>query len=140
MRIHVAYDETDVATALRKIIKDDNSEEFVKLLTPMLCQSSNGTNHFFKLMLGNKLPEVIPAGTLCKTHVNNLSYGINKDAIKNKYGDEHGNVVVTVGEFKGYHDYSNYQIHFINVVDDKGNEKKDYTHVQIDQLEVIEEI
>ena len=139
MKISVTYDETDVAIALEKIIKDSNSKEFIKLLTPMLCQSSQATNHFFKLMLGAKLPEVIPVGTLCKTHVSYLGYGSNKDNIKAKYGDEHGNVVVTVGEFKGYHDYSNYQIHYTNV-DDQGVDKKDYTHIQADQLQVIEEI
>jgi hypothetical protein len=139
MRVSVTYDDTDVAKALTKIIKDPNAAEFVKLLTPMICQSSNATNWFFKLMLGNDLPHVIPNGTLCKTGVNNLGYGSNKEAIKAKYGDEFGNVVVTVREFKGYHEYSNYQIDYTNV-DDKGNDKKDYTHVQASELEVIEEI
>ncbi len=139
MIISVTYRDTDVAIALEKIIKDSNSKEFIKLLTPMLCQSSPASNYFFKLMLGSKLPEVIPVGTLCKTHVNNLGYGSNKDAIKAKYGDENGNVVVTVDEFKGYHEYSNYKIYYTNV-DDQGNDKKDYTHIQADQLQLIEEI
>lgn len=139
MIISVTYRDTDVAIALEKIIKDSNSKEFIKLLTPMLCQSSPASNYFFKLMLGSKLPEVIPVGTLCKTHVNNLGYGSNKDAIKAKYGDENGNVVVTVDEFKGYHEYSNYKIFYTNV-DDQGNDKKDYTHIQADQLQLIEEI
>ena len=139
MRVSVTYDETDVAKALTKIIKDPNAAEFVKLLTPMICQSSNATNWFFKLMLGNNLPHVIPNGTLCKTSVHNLGYNSNKDAIKTKYGDEFGNVVVTVKEFKGYHEYSNYMIDYTNV-DDKGNDKKDYTHVQASELEVIEEL
>ena len=78
-------------------------------------------------------------GTLCKTNVNNLGYGSNKENIKNKYGDQDGNVVIKVGEFRGYHDYSNYQIFYTNV-DDKGNDKQDYTHVQADALKVIEEI
>jgi hypothetical protein len=139
MKIHVTYDETDVAKALTKIIKDTNATEFVKLLTPMICQSNNATNWFFKLMLGNNLPEVIPNGTLCKTGVHNLGYASNKEAIQAKYGDEFGKVVVTVGEFKGYHDYSNYQIYYTNV-DDQGNDKKEYNHVQALELEVIEEI
>lgn len=138
MRISVTYDETDVAKALEKIIKDPNAAEFVKLLTPMLCQSSNASTWFFKLMLGNKLTNVIPTGTLCKINANDLGYNSNKDAIKAKYADEQGNVVVTVGEFKGYHDYTNYQVFYTNV-DDQGNDKKDYTHVQADQLEIIEE-
>jgi hypothetical protein len=139
MRVSVTYDETDVAKALTKIIKDPNAAEFVKLLTPMICQSSNATNWFFKLMLGNELPDVIPNGSLCKTSVHNLGYSSNKDAIKAKYGDEFGNVVVTVKEFKGYHEYSNYMIDYTNV-DDHGNDKKDYTHVQASELEVIEEL
>lgn len=139
MNVSVSYDESDVAIALGKIIKDSNNAEFVKLLTPMLCQSNNASTWFFKLMLGNKLPDIIPAGTLCKTSVNNLGYGSNRDHIKNKYGDQDGNVVVKVGEFKGYHDYSNYLIHYTNVNDD-GSDRQDYTHVQVDALEVIEEL
>jgi len=139
MRISVTYDETDVAKALTKIIKDPNAAEFVKLLTPMICQSSNATNWFFKLMLGNELPEVIPNGTLCKTHINNLGYGSNKENIKNKYGDENNCVVVSVKEFRGYHEYSNYMIEYTNV-DDHGNDKKESTHVQSDQIAVIKEI
>jgi hypothetical protein len=139
MKIHVAYDETDVAKALTKIIKDSNSEEFVKLLTPMLCQSTNAANWFFKLMIGNKLPDVIPTGTLCKISVNNLGYSCNKDAIRAKYGDENGNVVVTVKEFRGHHDYSSYYVQYTSV-DVSGNDKIDTTMVQGDELEVIKEI
>jgi hypothetical protein len=139
MRVSVTYDETDVAKALSKIIKDPNATEFVKLLTPMICQSSQATHWFFKSMLGNELPEVIPNGTLCKISAHNLGYGSNKEAIKAKYGDEFGKVVVTIKEFKGYHEYSNYMIDYTNV-DDQGNDKKDYTHVQASELEVIEEL
>ena len=139
MNVSVTYDDSDVATALDSIMDHHNAKEFVKLLTPMLCQSSQATTLFFKLILGNKLPEVIPAGTLCKTSVNNLGYGSNKDFIQHKYGDANGDVIVTVGEFKGYHDYSNYQIFYTNV-DEHGYDKKDYTHVQADALEVIEEL
>ena len=49
MKVSVNYEDTDVATALAKIIKDPNSAEFVKLLTPMLCSSSEAIQHFFKL-------------------------------------------------------------------------------------------
>jgi hypothetical protein len=85
MRISVTYDDTDVAKAFSKIIKDPNAEEFVKLLTPMICTSQQGTEHFFKLMLGNKLPDLIPDGTLCKVPVASLGYGSNKEAIREKF-------------------------------------------------------
>ena len=138
MRISVNYDDTDVAKALGKIIKDSNAEEFVKLLTPMICSSSHACDHFFKLMLGSKLPDVIPNGTLCKVHVANLGYGVNRDAIREKFADDDDKVVVTVREFRGYHEYSEYHIEYTNVLDN-GTTKKDSTYVQAKDLEVIEE-
>ncbi|MEY4331538.1 MAG: hypothetical protein RLZZ196_276 [Bacteroidota bacterium] len=138
MRISVNYDDTDVAKALSKIIKDSNSEEFVKLFTPMICSSSQTCNHFFKLMLGNKLPDVIPNGTLCKVNVANLGYGVNRDAIKEKFADDDDKVVVTIKEFRGYHEYSEYHIEYTNVLDN-GATKRDTTYVQARDLEIIEE-
>ena len=138
MKISVNYEDTDVAKALSKIIKDSNSEEFVKLFTPMICTSSQTCEHFFKLMLGNKLPDVIPNGTLCKISVNNLGYGSHKDAIREKFADENDKVVVTVKEFRGYHEYSEYHIEYNDVLD-SGVIKKDTTYVQAKDLEVIEE-
>jgi hypothetical protein len=138
MKISVNYEDTDVAKALSKIIKDSNSEEFVKLFTPMICTSSQTCEHFFKLMLGNKLPDVIPNGTLCKISVNNLGYGSHKDAIREKFADENDKVVVTVKEFRGFHEYSEYHIEYNDVLD-SGVIKKDTTYVQAKDLEVIEE-
>lgn len=138
MRISVNYDDTDVAKALGKIIKDPNSEEFIKLITPMICNSQNASEYFFKLMLGNKLPEIIPNGTLCRVSVANLNYGSNKQAIKEKFADADGNVIVTVKEFRGFHEYSQYHIEYKDVLDN-GATKKDSTYVQYKDLEVIEE-
>ena len=138
MRISVTYDDTDVAKALSKIIKDPNTEEFVKLITPMICSSSHACDHFFKLMLGNKLPDIIPNGTLCKISVSNLGYSSHKDAIREKFADENDKVVVTVKDFRGYHEYSEYHIEYTDVLD-SGATKKDSTYVQARDLEVIEE-
>jgi len=137
-RISVNYDNTDVAKALSKIIKDSNSEEFIKLLTPMICSSSFACEHFFKLMLGNKLPDIIPVGTLCKIHYSNLGYGVDKDATKKKYADQDENVVVTIKEFRGYHEYSPYLVECM-VVTGAGLTKLDTTYVQEKDLEIIEE-
>ena len=139
MRINITYEDTDVAKALSKIIKDPNSAEFIKLLTPMLCTSVQGTEHFFKLMLGNQLPEVIPIGTLCKAPIISLGYGSNKDLIEEIFGDEEGKVVVTVKEFRGYHEYSQYMIEYTNVLP-AGTTTKETTAIQGKQLEVIVEI
>lgn len=138
MKISVNYDDTDVAKALSKIINDPNSEEFVKLLTPMICSSHHASEYFFKLMLGSQLPNVIPNGTLCKVYVNNLGYGCHKEAIREKFADKDDKVVVTVKEFRGYHEYSEYHIEYTDVLDN-GSTKKDTTYVQAKDLEVIEE-
>jgi hypothetical protein len=138
MRISVSYEDTDVAKALSKIIKDSNSEEFVKLLTPMICSSQQATDHFFKLMLGNKLPDIIPNGTLCKVKVANLGYGSNKDMIRQVYADDEDKVIVTIIDFRGHHEYSQYHIEYTDVLD-TGTTKKDSTYVRETELEVIEE-
>ncbi len=138
MRISVTYEDSDVAKALSKIIKDPNAKEFVKLLTPMICTSQQGSEHFFKLMLGNELPDIIPTGTLCKIHINQLGYGSNKQAIKEQFADDDENIVVTVKEFRGYHEYSQYHIEYSNILED-GTIKKDSNYVQRKELEIIEE-
>ena len=138
MRISVSYEDTDVAKALGKIIKDSNSEEFIKLLTPMICSSEQATNHFFKLMLGNKLPDIIPNGTLCKASVASLGYGSNRDMIRQVYADDEDKVIVTIIDFRGYHEYSQYHIEYTDVLDN-GTTKKDTTYVRYKELEVIEE-
>jgi len=138
MKISVNYDDTDVAKALSKIIKDSNSEEFVKLFTPMICGSSQTCDHFFKLMLGNKLPDIIPNGTLCKMYYGNLGYGVDKEATKEKFADQDENVTVTIKEFRGYHEYSPYTIECM-VVTASGLNRLDTTCVQTKDLEVIEE-
>jgi hypothetical protein len=138
MKISVNYEDTDVAKALGTIINHPNKDEFVKLLTPILCGSSDATNYFFKLLIGDTLPEVIPNGTLCKIKVDRLGYSSNKDEIRKKFADDEDKVLVTVKEFRGYHEYSQYHIEYGNVLSDSTVEK-DTTYVSAKELEVIEE-
>lgn len=138
MRISVNYDETDVAKALSKIIKDSNSEEFIKLITPMICSSQQATEYLFKLTIGNKLPDTIPDGTLCRMPVSTIGYGMDKALTREKYADSDGCIIVTVRDFRGYHEYSQYHVEYTGI-DDKGNVKKDSTYVRANELEVIEE-
>lgn len=138
MKVNVTYDDTDVAKALGRIIKDSNSEEFVKLLTPMICSSSQAVDHFFKLMLGNKLPDIIPNGTLCKMYYGNLGYGVDKEATKDNFADQDENVTVIIKEFRGYHEYSSYTVECM-VITAAGLTRLDTTCVQTKDLEVIEE-
>jgi len=139
MKISVSYEDSDVAKALESIIKHPNSAEFVKLLTPMLCSSSQGIQHFFKLMIGNKLPEVIPDGTLCYMPVNQISYSANKDLIGNSDLCIDDNIIVSIQSFRGYHEYSTYMVEYTNILED-GTRKKDTTYTSVDYLTVIDEI
>jgi len=138
MNISVTYDDSDVAKALSKIIKDPNAEEFVKLFTPIICGSSQTVEHFFKLMIGNKLPDTIPDGTLCRMPVSTIGYGMDKALTREKYADADGCIIVTIKDFRGYHEYSQYHVEYTGI-DDKGNVKKDTTYVRTNELEVIEE-
>jgi hypothetical protein len=138
MNISVTYDDTDIAKALAKIIKDPNAEQFVKLLTPMICTSQYGTEHFFKLLIGNKLPEVIPNGTHCRMSISNIGYGVDKELTKREFADSYDNIIVTVKEFRGHHEYSQYVVEYVAVVG-MGTNKRDTTYVRGSELEVIED-
>jgi hypothetical protein len=139
MKVSVNYEDTDVATALESIIEHPNWKEFVKLLTPMLCGSSEGIQHFFKLMIGNKLPHIIPNSTLCWMEVTKLSYGANQDLLIASDLCVDGNIMVSVFNFRGYHEYSPYVVEYTNILPD-GTRKKDTTYTSAEYLEVIEEI
>ena len=139
MRYHVNYEDTDVAKALDSIIKHPNKDEFVKLLTPMLCDSSLAINYFFKLMIGNKLPEVISSGTLCYLPLKELGYGSDKDAIAvSDLVNDAGEVIVTVIEFRGFNQYSPYAVSYTNIKN--GTKVVETCYVSSESLRVIDEI
>ena len=139
MNVSVNYEDSDVAKALESIIKHPNGKEFVKLLTPMLCSSSQGIQHFFKLMIGCKLPEVIPNGTLCYMPINQISYSANKDLIGNSDLCIDDNIIVSIQSFRGYHEYSDYMVEYTSILE-SGTRKKEITYTSSEYLEVIDEI
>lgn len=139
MKVSVTYEETDVAKSLERIIKDSNSAEFVKLLTPMLCNSSEAIQHFFKLMIGGVLPEVIPKGTLCHLNIVHLSYNAKTELIRASDLCIDDEVVVRVTDFRGYHEYSPYVVEYTNILED-GTRKKDITYTSANNLTIIDEI
>ena len=141
MNVSVTYDDSDVARALSKIIKDENKDEFVKLLTPFLCQNSQANTWLFKLMLGNKLPEVIPNGTLCRLSVQDLDYNANRSALlRSNLVDDNDKVIVKVKEFRGWHEHSNYVVSYSNWHHDNDHAYEEKSYVQAYALEVIDEI
>ena len=141
MNVSVTYEDSDIALALENIIEHHNHKEFVKLLTPLLCQNSQATTWFFKLMLGNKLPEVIPNGSLCRISVQDLDYNANKSGLmKTHLVDEEDKVIARVKEFRGWHEHSNYVVRYTNWHHDNDREYEESSYVQAYALEVINEL
>lgn len=139
MNISVTYDDTDIAKALKLIVNHPNVDEIVKLITPMLCETSKGTQYFMKCLIGKSLPDVLPVGTLCKIKVDSLGYSAERDNIKKSdLVDNDGCVMVKVGDFKGYHGYSNYEISYTNILDN-GDRQTATSNVNLEYLEQIKE-
>lgn len=139
MNISVTYDDTDIAKALKLIVNHPNVDEIVKLITPMLCETSKGVEYFMKCLIDKSLPDVLPVGTLCKVKVDSLGYSAERDNIRNSdLVDNDGCVIVTVKEFKGYHGYTNYEISYTNILS-SGSRKIATTNVNLDNLDQIKE-
>ena len=138
MNISINVDETDLHNGLNKVITGDNKEELVKLFTGLLIENSLGTQLFFKLLLGNKLFEIIPNNTMCKMHVDKLGYGSKKELLKEQFADSDCMIVVTVKKFRGYHEYSHYMVEYTNF-DDQNKTYKDTSYVSHEDLHVMED-
>jgi hypothetical protein len=138
-KIHLEFDETDLYNTLKSMINHPNAEEITKLLTPFIGSSSDCTKWLFKLILGRKLPDIIPVGTICLTHVNNLSYEINKPkTIESDLSDNNGMIACTIKEFRGFHDWRQYGVES-NGIDSSGVVKTFTSYLMTEQLEIMEE-
>jgi hypothetical protein len=139
MKIHLEFDETDLYNTLKSMINHPNSEEITKLLTPFIGSSSDCSKWLFKLILGRKLPDVIPVGTICLTHVNNLSYEINKPkTLDSTLCDNNGMIACTIISFRGFHDWKHYEVECLGV-DENGIQKTFTSYLMSDQIEIMEE-
>jgi len=138
-KIHLEFDETDLYNTLKSMINHPNAEEITKLLTPFIGGSPDCTKWLFKLILGRKLPDIIPVGTICLTHVNNLSYEINKPkTIESDLSDNNGMIACTIKEFRGFHDWKHYEVESLGI-DDKGIQKTFSSYLMADTLQIMEE-
>jgi len=138
-KIHLEFDETDLYNTLKSMINHPNAEEITKLLTPFIGGSPDCTKWLFKLILGGKLPDIIPTGTICLTHVNNLSYEINKPkTIESDLSDNNGMIACTIKEFRGFHDWRQYGVES-NGIDSSGVVKTFTSYLMTEQLEIMEE-
>lgn len=139
MQISVTYGDSELAKVLETIIDHPNKAEFVKLLTPMICGSSSAAQYFFKALIGSKLPDVYTPGTVCKMPVRCLSSDFNREKVREKYADSNDMVLVTIKEFRGFHEWTDYIVESLNIVDNTGRTKMTQSYVKTHDLELVEE-
>lgn len=138
-KIHLELEETDLFNALETIINHPNATEIAKLLTPFIGGSPDCAKWFFKVLYGKKLPNKIPVGTICLTHVNNLTYEVDKPLTKaSDLCDNDGMVACTIVEFRGFHDWRHFEV-TSQGIDSSGNQKIFKSYLMGDQLELLEE-
>lgn len=138
-KIHLELDETDLYNALKSIINHNNVEEICKLLTPYIGNSPDCTKWFFKVLHGKILPEIIPVGTICTTHVNNLTYEVSKElTVASDLCDNNGMITCVVKEFRGFHDWRQYEV-TSEGIDSSGTRKKFSSYMMTEQLNSLEE-
>ena len=140
MNINIKFDETDLALALKSVIKHSNQKEMINFFSHMIGESNKASQWFFKLTLGNSLPEILPNGSLCKISVKDLTYGISLDKLlDSNLTDSDGYCVVKITEFRGFHAYSEYTVEFTNI-DVSDIRSKSTASVSFDKLILIEDI
>jgi hypothetical protein len=138
-KIHLELEETDLYNALKHMINHPNAEEITKLLTPFIGTSPDCTKWLFKLLYGKKLPDIIPVGSLCLTNVNNLTYEVDKSlTMASNLSDSNGMIVCTVKEFRGFHDWRQYEVESQGF-DASGAQKLFTSYLMTEQLEILEE-
>lgn len=138
-KIKLELEETDLYNALKQMLNHPNAEEIAKLLTPYIGTSPDCSKWFFKLLYGKKLPDIIPDGTICLTHVNNLTYEIDKQlTIASNLSDSNGMIACTIKAFRGFHDWREYEVE-TQGLDQSGNQKLFTSYLMTAQLEILEE-
>jgi hypothetical protein len=140
MKISVQYDETDVHALLKQLITHENAEQFINLLTPLICESHKAGDWLFKLHLGKSLPPVLPINTLCYIGLANLAYSANKKGIEEQgLMNPDGFVICKIVEFKGFHGYNEYYVSYTDVDPITEEKKEAKCHVSHYDLTVIDE-
>ena len=111
--IFVEYKDTEIAKSLESIIKSPYKDDFVKLLTPMLCTSEPALKLFTKIFTGNGLEEPIPNNTSVYINIDKLGWGVDVDDVKNTGRVRKDNTILaSISKFCGYHTPFQYEISF----------------------------
>ena len=105
--INITLTNDDIKVALDKIlIKSDNKTDMIKLLSGFIQESSVGSSYFFKLVLGNTLPEMPKVGTHGFVLVSKLGYNIKKELYEDSIFCVQGYIPCEVIRTTSIHNYS----------------------------------
>lgn len=133
MLISVQYDETHVHKLLSSIVKHSNSD-IVNLLSELICKDSKAVDYLFKLNIGDKLPDIIPKGTIVKIHKNGYWSSHADELSKHGLIDFENKTIAVIDSFDGHCQYLEYKV-VINLP----NNDKMFLHCKADCIEIIEE-
>ena len=136
----VNLDESDLHKALEDIIEHKNKKEIAKLLSPVLLDNLDACDWLFRLILGGKLPDIIPDNTLCLVNINKLNYTVDKTLLlKSKFDNGEGQIVCTIERFRGFH--SNFYTYDIKhkIILESGDIRDTVSSIPYNALTVIEE-
>ena len=114
-QILVDYCDTDIAKSLEVIIKSPYKKDFIKLLTPLICENENAVKNLMKIFTGYEFDEPIAIDTAAYIDINNLGWGVDKEQMKlQKLVKDDDTVLVQVTKHNGYHTPFDYIVSYIS--------------------------
>lgn len=136
----VNLNDQDLYKAVEDLINHKNKKEIAVLLSNMLLDNTEGCDWLFKLILGGKLPEILPVNTLCYVDINKLNYQVDKPKLKaSKLNNGNDQIICTIENFLGFHrSYYTYDIKH-KYINDSGDVADITTSISYKYLTPIEE-
>lgn len=136
----VNLNDQDLCKAVEDLINHKNKKEIAKLLSLVLLDNLDACDWLFKLILGGKLPDIIPDNTLCLVNINQMSYTVDKKLLLgSKFDNGLAQMVCTIENFRGFHrNYYTYDIKH-KVILESGDIRETVSGISYNALTVIEE-
>jgi hypothetical protein len=137
--INVRLSMEDVKNTLVSFLhsaKKEQREDFANLVEGLLFDNEPACTAFIKIVLGNRLPTIIPNNTLVRIGVSTFDYSIMKTKVFKDVSPDNKITAKVIG-FYGWHTYSPYMVEVVVIID--GKEHVDNARIDGKDIEVIEE-
>lgn len=142
MNISVNYEDTEIATLLKSVIKHPNDTEIIKLLSSAICNNHRLAELFIKCTtVDYKLPGIYEKGTIVKVPIDEISYSkSSRDVVKNsRLNIGNDMMYATIEAFRGYDQYSEYSINH-EWLDGSGEVIKETNFIQGKYIILLDDI